>query len=139
MTSNVPRTFHGSCWSMPTSVVHTCGHLKSETIAFKSKDWASCEPFFVGIGGFGGARFGFAPGLEMTLPIHTKGTRPVKTPVPPLICVVRAPAAFIALNCFWFGPGAVAFRKSSTVGKVLPKNGLGSMNWNKPWRKMLNE
>ena len=43
---------------------------------------------------FGGARFGFAPGFEMTLPTHTNGTRPVKMPVPPRICVLRSPTAF---------------------------------------------
>ena len=41
-----------------------------------------------------GNRFGFAPGLEITLPIHTNGTRPVKMPVPPRIWVSRSPAAF---------------------------------------------
>src|SRR5512141_2758332 len=79
---------------MPMSVVHTCGHSKSDVIALRSNDCASTDPFLVLIGGFGAARFGLAPGFEITLPIQTNGTRPVNNPVPPRICVERSPAAF---------------------------------------------
>src|SRR5829696_7807461 len=80
---------------MARSVVHDCGHLKSGSIALRSNDCASTELSCVSLGGvFVGYRFGFAPGLEMTLPIHTNGIRPVKIPVPPRSCVCRSPTTF---------------------------------------------
>src|SRR6476659_2479342 len=81
--SRVPRVCHPNCRSTATFVVHVCGHLKSGAMAFRSNDCCSTDSFRVAMGGADGKRFGFAPGLEITLPIHTKGTRPVNTPLPP--------------------------------------------------------
>ena len=84
---------------MARSVVHTCGHLKFGATALTSNDCARVEESLAGPWGRTGApdwgyRFGLAPGLEITFPIHTKGTRPVKMPVPPRTCVCRSPTAF---------------------------------------------
>src|SRR3989440_10544722 len=84
---------------MARSVVHTCGHLNFGFTAFKSNDCASVDESLgepVGLRGapLPGKRFGLAPGFEITFPIHTNGTRPVKMPVPPRTCVVRSPEAF---------------------------------------------
>src|SRR5881409_3254684 len=82
---------------MARSEVQTCGHLKSGSIALTSNDWARVEESAlppVGCSGPLGYRFGLAPGLEITLPYHTNGMRPVKIPVPPRTCVRRSPDAF---------------------------------------------
>jgi hypothetical protein len=72
--------------------------LKSDTMALTSNDCcriASSDVKTVSAVGLPApGRFGFAPGLEITLPIQTKGTRPVKIPVPPRIWVRRSPATF---------------------------------------------
>jgi hypothetical protein len=68
--------------------------LKSVTIELRSNDCANVELSPVSRTGPTGNRFGFAPGLEITLPIHTNGTRPVKMPVPPRTWVWRSPLAF---------------------------------------------
>src|SRR5438874_11477455 len=90
LTSSVPGRPPESWWSIARSVVQTCGHLNFGFTALMSNDCArvdesELEP--VGRRGpvcvFGLYRFGFAPGFEITLPIHTNGTRPVNTPVPP--------------------------------------------------------
>src|SRR4051794_4725952 len=79
---------------MARSVFHYCGHLKRGSIALRSNDCCTTELSCVALGGAVGNRFGFAPGLEMTLPTHTNGIRPVKIPVPPRSCVRRSPTAF---------------------------------------------
>src|SRR5437764_15405435 len=86
---------------MARSVVHTCGHLNFGFTAFKSNDCARVEESELDPVGrkvpvcvFVLYRFEFAPGFEITFPIHTNGTRPVKMPVPPRTCVVRSPEAF---------------------------------------------
>src|SRR5204863_1770102 len=82
---------------MARSVVHTCGHLKFGATALTSNDCARVDESLAGPWGRNGP-LGYsnvsAPGLEITFPIHTKGTRPVKMPVPPRTCVCRSPAAF---------------------------------------------
>src|SRR5262245_50010141 len=98
MNSAVPSRFQGSWRSMAKSVVQTCGHLKSSTMAFTSNDVCRIdespgEPLGICVAEFG-YRFGLLPGFEITFPYHTKGIRPVKTPVPPRTCVERFPAAF---------------------------------------------
>src|SRR5436853_7943526 len=97
MTSSVPRSPPGSWWSIARSVVQTWGHLNLGFTAFTSKDCASVEESLglpVGRTGPVGKRFVLAPGFEITLPIHTNGTRPVNTPVQPRTCVRRSPEAF---------------------------------------------
>src|SRR5881396_1563309 len=84
---------------MARSVVQTCGHLNFGFTALTSNDCARVEESSgdpVGRSGApdAGYRFGLAPGFEITLPIHTKGTRPVKIPVPPRSWVRRSPDAF---------------------------------------------
>ena len=97
MTSSVPSRPPGSCWSTATFVVQTCGKRKSSVIAFRSKDCCrielSCVTWSSGTSSseMPGKRFGLAPGFEITLPTHTKGTRPEKMPVPPRSCVERSP------------------------------------------------
>src|SRR5438445_12121970 len=83
---------------MARSVVHTCGHLKFGATALTSNDCARVDESLAGPSGRTGApdwgyRFGLAPGLEITFPIHTTGTRPVKTPVLPRTWVCRSPTA----------------------------------------------
>src|ERR1043166_2102473 len=78
---------------MARSVVQLWGNLNFGSIALMKNDWASVVLGWVVITGPCGYSFGFAPGLEITLPTHTKGTRPVKIPVPPRIWVRRSPAA----------------------------------------------
>ncbi len=65
-------------------------------MAFRSNDCWRIAPPFVGICGTPGLLKGLhksslKPGLEMTLPTQTNGTRPVKTPVPPRTWVERSP------------------------------------------------
>src|SRR2546430_16187125 len=84
---------------MARSVVHTCGHLKLGATALTSNDCARVDESLAGPWGRNGAlAYGYssvsAPGLEITFPIHTKGTRPVKIPVPPRTWVCRSPTAF---------------------------------------------
>src|SRR6266571_2315410 len=100
-SSRVPSRPHGSCWSMAKSLVHTCGHLKFWAMALTSNDCASVDESEldpVGRSGpvcvFGLNRFGLAPGLEITLPYHTNGMRPVKMPLPPRTWVRRSPETF---------------------------------------------
>src|SRR5213080_2701013 len=82
---------------MARSVVHTCGHLNFGFTAFTSNDCARVEESELdplGRNGPTGYKLGLAPGLEITFPIHTNGTRPVKMPVPPRSWVRRSPEAF---------------------------------------------
>src|SRR2546425_9535903 len=75
MTSSVPSMPPGSCWSTARSEVHTCGHLKSEAIALMKNDcWSVEESALLPVGCSGplGYRFGLKPGLEITLPNHTR-------------------------------------------------------------------
>src|ERR1041385_3396053 len=62
---------------MARSVVQLWGNLNFGSIALMKNDWASVVLGWVVITGPCGYSFGFAPGLEITLPTHTKGTRPV--------------------------------------------------------------
>src|SRR6266566_2878778 len=100
-TSSVPSRPPGSWWSTARSVVQTCGHLKFGFTALTSKDCARVDESLAGPWGRSGPvcvavlyRLGLAPGSEITFPIHTNGTRPVKIPVPPRTWVRRSPAAF---------------------------------------------
>src|SRR6266566_6288757 len=86
---------------MARSVVHTWGHLKLGATALTSNDCARVEESFAGPWGrsgpvcvFGLYRLVLAPGFEITFPIQTNGTRPVKIPVPPRTWVCRSPTAF---------------------------------------------
>src|SRR6059058_1820796 len=82
---------------MARSVVHTCGHLKFGATALTSNDCARVDESWgepLGRNGPLGYSNVSAPGLEITFPIHTNGTRPVKMPVPPRTCVCRSPTAF---------------------------------------------
>src|SRR5258705_9504070 len=92
-SSSVPNRSQGRRRSAARSVVHVCGHLKPGAMAFTSNDCWSTDSLRVGTTGAvgDGNRFGFAPGFEITLPIHTNGTRPVNTPLPPRSRIVWSP------------------------------------------------
>src|SRR5688572_20979191 len=94
-TSNVLRRFQGRSCSTATFVAHVCGHLKSGSIALRSKDCCRIDSFRVGICDTpvlkGDQRRALAPGFEMTLPTQTNGTRPVKMPEPPRNKRLRLP------------------------------------------------
>src|SRR5437764_6066436 len=86
---------------MARSVVQTDAHLTFGFTMFKSNHCARVEESELDPVGrkvpvcvFVLSRFEFAPGFEITFPIHTNGTRPVKMPVPPRTCVRRSPTAF---------------------------------------------
>src|SRR5439155_23534791 len=81
--------------------VHTCGRLKLRAMALTSNDCCRMEqPALDAVGRTGPVcvkglyRFGLAPGLEITLPYHTNGMRPVKIPLLPRTWVRRAPETF---------------------------------------------
>src|SRR2546425_11733594 len=84
---------------MAKSLVHTCGHLKFWAMALTSNDCCRMDESALDPVGRTGPvcvkglyRFGLAPALEITLPYHTNGMRPVKIPLPPRTWVRRAPA-----------------------------------------------
>src|SRR2546421_12064912 len=82
---------------MARSVVRTGGHLKLGATALPSNDCARVDESWgepLGRNGPLGYSNVSAPGLEITFPIHTNGTRPVKMPVPPRSWVRRSPDAF---------------------------------------------